>query len=416
MKLLWLCNNQPGVIRSHAEGRAYGAVNWMDHVLDDLRQAGVQIHVLCPGSGESGSLDDRCSYATFPQTRRPYDYSPEQEDFFREQMERFAPDVIHIWGVEFSHTLAMTNAAEGLQMLSHTVVSIQGLCGICALHYCEGLPPKIVRRYTLRDFLRQDNIRQQRDKFALRGINEEKALRKLEHVIGRTQWDRACTEYIHPGIHYHFCNETLRQPFYEGQWRYRSCKKHRIFASSKLYALKGFHYLLEALAQLKKTYPDASVSVTGDSYLTGTLSAAIRRDGYAQYLRELTCRYRLEDSIEFLGSLSAQEMKQAFLDANVFVLPSTIENSSNSMGEAMLLGVPIVAADVGGVADMLRHGQEGFLYPSSAPYMLRHRVAQFFDMAEGAEAYGQRARAHALQTHDPKVNLETLLEIYKTLV
>ena len=130
MKLLWLCNNQPGVIRSHIEGREVGAVNWMDHVLDDLRREGVTIRVLCPGDGQSGQLDDGCSYATFPAAKKPHEYNPEQEPFFREQIRSFAPEVIHIWGVEYSHALAMANAAQELGMLSHTAASIQGLCGL----------------------------------------------------------------------------------------------------------------------------------------------------------------------------------------------------------------------------------------------------------------------------------------------
>ena len=416
MKLLWLCNNQPGVIRSHIEGREVGAVNWMDHVLDDLRREGVRIRVLCPGDGQSGQLDEGCSYATFPAARKPHEYNPEQEPFFREQIRSFAPEVIHIWGVEYSHALAMANAARELGMLSHTAASIQGLCGVYAGHYCEGLPDRVVRRYTLRDFLRQDNIRQQRNKFALRGENERKAIGKLEHVIGRTLWDRACAENMNPKIQYHFCNETLREPFYEGQWRYDGCRKHQIFASSKLYSVKGFHYLLEALAQLKKTYPDARVCVTGGSYMTQGLNAAIRRDSYAKYLGELTRKYHLEDSISFLGSLSAQQMKQAFLEANVYVLPSTIENSPNSLGEAMLLGVPTVAASVGGVADLLRHGEEGLLYPPTSPYMLASLISRFFEMGEAAAVYGQKAREHALKTHDPQTNLETLLAIYNSLI
>ena len=100
----------------------------------------------------------------------------------------------------------------------------------------------------------------------------------------------------------------------------------------------------------------------------------------------------------------------------MYVLPSTIENSPNSMGEAMLLGVPVVAASVGGVADLLRHGEEGLLYPPTSPYMLASLISRVFQMGEAAAIYGQKAREHALKTHDPQTNLETLLAIYNSLI
>ena len=57
---------------------------------------------------------------------------------------------------------------------------------------------------------------------------------------------------------------------------------------------------------------------------------------------------------------------------------STIENSPNSVGEAMLLGCPVVSSCVGGVPDMLEHGREGFLYQASVPYMLAWYVKRVF--------------------------------------
>ena len=108
-------------------------------------------------------------------------------------------------------------------------------------------------------------------------------------------------------------------------------------------------------------------------------------------------------------------MKQNYLEANVFVLPSTIENSPNSLGEAMLLGVPSVAADVGGVTTMMVHEKEGYVYPSSAPYMLADYIQQVFAMEKEAEALGAAAKAHARKTHDPETNLNTLLSIYESL-
>lgn len=414
MKLLWLCNMVPGEVQKKSSGNKSGGL-WVDHVLSGLRQRELTIRILCPGNREPGCLDQRCSYAFF-QEGLPYVYLPGLEQQFRKELEVFQPDVIHIWGTEYGHTLAMINAAEQCGLLDHTVVSIQGLCSMIAGHYAEGVPYAVQRRSTFRDAVRRDNILQQQKKFALRGELEAAALRKARHVIGRTDWDEACVRQLNPRIAYHFCNETMRDAFYEGQWRYEACRKHRIFASSCAYPVKGFHYLLEAFAQVLREYPDARLAVTGRSFLTpDTEKGRLRRSSYSLYLEELAKRYHLEDRIDFLGSLDAEGMKQAFLDANVFVLPSTIENSPNSLGEAMLLAVPCVASAVGGVTNLLRDKAEGYVYQSTAPYMLADYIRRVFAQEDKAAQLGAEARNHALQTHDPEKNLRDLLAIYEEL-
>lgn len=412
MKVLWLCNMMPGVVKQAITGKEGNGL-WVDHVLHDLRkQADLEIRVLCPGTPHQiGALDASCSYSTF-RTKAPYTYLPEVESQFRQELKAYQPDVIHIWGTEYAHTLAMVNAAEQEAMVNRVVVSIQGLCSIHAGHYAEGVPQSVIRGKTLRDLLRQDDIPRQQKKFALRGKLEVQALRKVSHVIGRTVWDKACTNQINPQAAYHFCNETLRMAFFDHQWDFSSCTRYNIFASSCVYPVKGFHYLLEAFAEVVKAYPDATLSVPGKSYLT---VSPLRCSSYQKYLAKLTRQYGLEDKIEFLGSLSAEGMKDAYLKANVFVLPSTIENSPNSLGEAMLLGVPCVAADVGGVTTMMTHETEGFVYQSTAPYMLAHYIKNVFAMGERAAAMGQAARAHARKTHDPETNLRDLLGIYEEI-
>ena len=415
MRLLWLCHMLPGQIRTAVNGRK-GSGLWMDHVLDDLRrQEDITMEVLCLGpSPASGSLDERLSYQVFT-TKKNYREAPELEPLFGQTLDEFRPDVIHIWGTEYPHTLAMLRACRDRGLLDKAVVSIQGLCYVYTDHYAEGLPARIVNGFTFRDFVRMDNIRQQRRKFALRGKNEIAALELARHVIGRTPWDFACTEKINPERVYHFCNETLRDSFYTGYWRYESCRKHRIFASSCVYPVKGFHYLLEAMAMVAEKYPDVTLAVPGKSFLNLTGKNRLREDGYHRYLARLARKLGLGDKLEFLGSCSADEMKAAFLEANVFVLPSTIENSPNSMGEAMLLGVPCVAADVGGVSALLKDGEEGSIYPAGQPRQLADSICRVFAMEVGAERMGAAARVHALQTHDPEKNLKDLLEIYREL-
>ena len=68
MKLLWLCNNAPGVIRAHISGKPASGVNWVDHVLSGLRQQGYTVRVLYRGTGEPGVIDETCSYAAISET------------------------------------------------------------------------------------------------------------------------------------------------------------------------------------------------------------------------------------------------------------------------------------------------------------------------------------------------------------
>lgn len=81
----------------------------------------------------------------------------------------------------------------------------------------------------------------------------------------------------------------------------------------------------------------------------------------------------------------------------------------------MLLGTPCVASDVGGVSTMLEHRREGFIYQSTAPYMLAHYILEVFRDQDRAARMANNARLHALKTHDPKTNLDTLLSIYRSL-
>lgn len=411
MRILWLCNLMPGKVREALEGKPNAGGLWVDSVLDGLRREGETIHILCPGGGNRGALDEKCGFATFREGL-PYVYLPELEERFEEEIRIFQPEVIHVWGTEYGHTLAMMNAAEKSGMLAHTAISIQGLCSVYAGHYAEGVPNRVQRGNTFRDLVRRDNILGQQKKFALRGELEVQALQKARHIIGRTRWDRACTRAVNPQAEYHFCNETLREPFYTGRWRYEACGQHRIFASSCAYPVKGFHYLLEAFGRISQDYPDAVLAVPGRNFLT---ASKLRRTNYQKYLGQLARRYGVADKIEFLGSLSAEQMKREYLSANVFVLPSTIENSPNSLGEAMLLGTPCVAADVGGVTDLLNADKEGFVYPSTASYMLAYYIGEVFRMGQKGEEMGQAAREHAAQTHDMEKNLKTLLEIYRRI-
>ena len=109
-------------------------------------------------------------------------------------------------------------------------------------------------------------------------------------------------------------------------------------------------------------------------------------------------------------------MKERYRKAHVFVSPSSIENSPNSVGEAMLLGMPVVASDVGGVRNMLEHGKEGYVYPADAYYMMAYYIGELFENPERAVQMGRQAALRAAHTHHREKNRDRLLEIYEEIV
>ena len=419
MRVLWL-TNVPVPDASASLGRPVThSGGWLVASSQALVAAGVEVSMAFPGIG-ARAMPRHVSrgggdYFEFREPSTAEARSPAAYPAFVEILATVRPDLVHIHGSEFAHTLAMVTAGEIERV--PVVVSIQGLVSVAARHYMAHLPIDVQRRMSLRDILRRDGLRQQQRKFAHRGELEVEALARVRYVIGRTSWDAACVERLSPTARYFHGNESLRASFYESAWDVRNCRRHTVFVSQGTYPLKGLHLVLEALAQVVEDVPDARLVVAGPS-MTGGGSPAdrLRRPYYWCYIRELISRYRLDDHVTFAGVLDEVQMRRAYLQANVYVLASSVENSPNSLGEAMLLGVPCVAAHVGGVPDLLIPGVDGFTYPADAPYMLAHHIRTIFSDDALAGDLSRHARAHASRTHDVAVNTSTLLAIYETVL
>lgn len=357
-----------------------------------------------------GQIENIKHYGFPKKTPLPHIYDSSVETHLKEAMEDFQPDIVHIFGTEYPHSLAMTKVFNNPQ---RTVINIQGLTSVIADHYYAGLPNNVISRYTFRDFVRQDNIRQQRMKFFKRGIFEVEALKNVNHVIGRTDWDKACTSQINPDAQYHFCNETLREKFYKHTWDISECDKYSIFLSQVEYPIKGFHYILKAMRYILRRFPNTQIYTTGKNFLE---IPKYRISSYNKYIVELIVKYKLQNKVHFLGVLNEHEMCERYLKSHVFVSPSIIENESNSVSEAKILGVPVVASYVGGVTNRIMSEVDGYVYQHDAPYMLAHYVCKIFDSNVLALKFSENARKHAKNAHCRDVNTNRLLEIYSSIL
>lgn len=417
MRILWITNitfsealeligiNQP----SHFGGWMLSSANTLAQRDDiTLYVASVSRHVSQLTRVKGGNIE----YFLIPYGKGNEKENPEYEYYWKEISAQATPDVVHIHGTEFTHGLSYVKACGA----DHVVVSIQGLLHVIARYSTCGISRgEIIRNYTLRDLLFGSSLLSEQKAFMKRGKCEVELFRIVKHVIGRTTWDRAHTLAINSDVNYHHCNETLRESFYEGKWEYGKFLKHTIFLSQGSSALKGAHMVFNALPIVLKKYPDSVIRVAGNSpYNVKKRFGISLMTGYGKYLLGIIKKYHLEDRIQYLGILNEKQMKEEYLRANVFICPSSIENSPNSLGEAQLLGVPCIGSYVGGVPDFISSNNQGVLYRFDDVELLAAAIIKTFESSECFD--NKEMIAVAEKRHDKQINNQALLTIYQEVI
>ena len=348
----------------------------------------------------------KMSYYLLPYGKGNCLYNKEYESYWKYINEEFHPDVVHIHGTEFTHGLSFVKACGS----NNVVVSIQGLVSVIADYYLCGLKTfDVFRNITERDLI-VGTLFHDRKEFSKRGKYEIELLQSVNHVIGRTSWDKAHIWAINPHVQYHFCNETLRPEFYNGdKWEYTKCVPHSIFLSQANYPIKGIHVFVKAIPLIQRDFPNVSIRVAGQDICSVRKFKGIVpiRSGYEKYVSRLIKRLNVEGRIEFVGRLNAEEMKQEYLKCNVFVCPSSVENSPNSLGEAQILGTPCVCSYAGGVPDLMK-GYEKFMYRFEDAVMLAKNICDIFKSTKNQVNMIDIAR----KRHDREDNAMRLIEIY----
>lgn len=341
----------------------------------------------------------------------PHKYDKSVERKFRVVLNSFQPDIVHIFGTEFPHTLAMIKAFNNPD---RTVIHLQGIISEIAKVYTAYLPKRVIHKYTFRDFLRQDNIYQQARKFSKRGIYEIEAIRSVKHVMGRTQWDKEWIEKIHPNAKYYYCPERLRDAFYcEQSWELSICEEYSIFISQADYPIKGLHLALNAIKEVKKKCPNVKAYIAGTNMQRDySWQDKFRQGTYTKYIRKQICGLNLSENIAFLGMLSAEEMKARMLKCHLYLLPSVIENSSNSLMEAMILGVPVIAANVGGISSLIEDNEEGMLYQVDNTEQLVEKILLAFRNKHLIKRYSNASKVRMKNMNEKKSDIDILMKIY----
>lgn len=318
-------------------------------------------------------------------------------------IEQSKPDLIHIHGTEDSFGLVIDHIKN-----IPVVFSIQGLMAPITEKFLAGISLQTLQKQTtIKEKIKHITIYKQYLDFVEASKRENRILTKAKYIFGRTCLDRRCTLTLNPHRQYFVVNEIMRNEFYSREWKGTINKHLQIVSTISGMLYKGLETVLKT-ANILKEYSDIEFKWL-----------IVGMDNSERFIRISEAESSLESpncNVEYVGKKTASQLADLLSQSDLYVHPSHIENSPNSVCEAMLVGTPVIATNVGGTSTMLVDNEEGLLVQEGEPYSLAGAIVELYQNPDVACRYSYNAKLKAKQRHNPQNIVQELLTGYKSII
>ena len=318
---------------------------------------------------------------------------------FLQIVEDFKPDIIQVHGTENSFGLITEHISK-----IPVVVSIQGNLTVNASKYFSGLPmPILTERFRSGNFFLKMDFRQ----FVKRSIIEREILKNVKYIMGRTDWDRRVCLTLAPQAYYFHQEEMMRPSFYETDWKESQNQDLIFHTTSSNSVYKGFETIIDTAILLKNNRVDFLWTVAGVK----------EEDPLVRLVKKSRKISRLSDiQIRTLGLVSEKELATHMTGAKIYIQVSHAENSPNSVCEAMLLGMPVIATAVGGTSSLLTNHDTGILVQDGDAYVMAGAIIELIKNPSKSFAMADRAKKIARERHHHQSVASQLLNNYRSIL
>jgi glycosyltransferase involved in cell wall biosynthesis len=188
-------------------------------------------------------------------------------------------------------------------------------------------------------------------------------------------------------------------------WQLSTSNSKRLLFVGRFDRLKGGDIVLQTFAELTERDPDLRLSFVGPDRGLDKDDAKLSFEQFVQRELPAFCRSR----IDFLGQLARRDVMALRTQHFCTIVASQYETFSIAVLEAMSLGCPIIASDVGGIPELITHERNGLLFASRDVAQLVAACRRLLDDAALASALGAQARKDCTQFFNPhQVALQTL--------
>ena len=285
-------------------------------------------------------------------------------------------DLVHIHGTEHQYE-AM---AYGLH--KNTLISIQGILN----EYIKVFPKTHLKQYLL---------------WKLSTFYERMYISKYTYFSCRTHWDSNFVRSINPTASIAMIWEMIREDFFADHYNFSS--KTILFVGGKN-PIKGLKELLYAFNNsLQKN--GFKLIILGNCSGGDIKNIIDTNDLTSIDISNIDCR----------GMQNVSGIIQAYNDSFCLVHPSYIDNSPNSICEAQLSGLPVIATNVGGVSSLIKNGETGILINRDSN-SIEEAVSSLYNDQELWHRISSQSKVVARKRHNPDQIIDQTVTMYKVLM
>ncbi len=315
------------------------------------------------------------------------------------------PDVIHIHGTENSFGCILKRTKIPV------VTSIQGNITVYLKKFNIGIQNKYLNTRDFssnswKKFFFPTTFKNAKKKFIKMSSIEKKNLLICKHIIGRTDWDRRIMKVMSPNSIYYHNDEIIRDEFFKCNWKDPGFSNGmKLFTISDNVTYKGFEDICATSILLDSLGVNFVWSVAGLN----------DRDLIVKICKKLFGKEYPQKNIKLLGRLNADEIITIMMESHLYIMPSHIENSPNSLSEALVLGMPCISTFVGGAGKFINDGIDGLLVQDGDPWHMAGAIMELYENKNLRIQMSNSARDKARKRHDIDEIVNQLIKIYTTL-
>jgi len=416
LKILWLSPN-PGLFNNNSHRNRYNGEGWISSLQELLiHNENIQLALafICNYKINKESQNNTIYYPIFQKKPNPFKkilsyYGLNSESSFLLDsvlsiIADYKPDIIHLFGFENRLACVLGNTSVPI------IVHLQGI-----------LPPidnafwpigfnkhTVLWPPTIREWFLRNGYIHKKNEIKKKGRNLQKLFHTTRFFMGRTEWDRQMTTIFSPDCIYNHVDEVLRPPFYKNINKWHSRDDRLIIVSTISETIyKGLDLVLKTAELLTQ--------FTNINYEWRVIGINPASDFVRLFERSLNIDSS-KVSIIYSGVKNADQIVETLLESTIYVHPSYIDNSPNSICEAQLVGVPVIACNVGGVSTLLENGKAGTLIPANAPYELAFHLINYMNNPEVYQTKRLYALTLSQNRHNKEKIMQSLIEAYNDTI